>query len=440
MNAQELANKILNTPLINEQDTLKQATRGVVDYFASSLQAKNQFELQQFKDWIMLEGGNKKAWLIGQKQLVTARQAALFNGFQAHYLDYDDVHATVRGHPSSVILSALFASIDKSIQRIDSRRFLTAYVIGVEVMARLGQILNPKLYIRGWHSTITLGGIAATCAIGYLHQYLFLSDAISLAATQSSGMRFVFGSPIKALHAGIAAQNAIQSIDWIKTGLSLPQNPFDKKIGFFMLFGDQCSVEDWGYDWEKNWQIHQLWFKNYPYCSAAAGIADISYKLRNKISNISDILQIEICFYVNSDAALIYQKVDIASQGKFSAEYILASILLNKKLDFQHFEQSQVEPCICQIMSKIHRTYQNNEVNPKKVKIRVQLKNGAILEAISNFPKGSPMNPYSNTQLKEKLELAIGNNSLSQQLYQDISNLKNGINIQDFIQAYQSIL
>ena len=71
----------------------------------------------------MLEGGNKKAWLIGQKQLVTARQAALFNGFQAHYLDYDDVHATVRGHPSSVILSALFASIDKSIQRIDSRRF-----------------------------------------------------------------------------------------------------------------------------------------------------------------------------------------------------------------------------------------------------------------------------------------------------------------------------
>ena len=122
------------------------------------------------------------------------------------------------------------------------------------------------------------------------------------------------------------------------------------------------------------------------------------------------------------------------------AEYILASILLNKKLDFKHFEQSQVEPCICQIMSKIHRTYQNNEVNPKKVKIRVQLKNGAILEASSNFPKGSPMNPYSNTQLKEKLELAIGNNSLSQQLYQDISNLKNGINIQDFIQAYQSIL
>ena len=50
------------------------------------------------------------------------------------------------------------------------------------------------------------------------------------------------------------------------------------------------------------------------------------------------------------------------------------------------------------------------------------------------------MNPYSNTQLKEKLELAIGNNSLSQQLYQDISNLKNGINIKDFIQAYQSIL
>ena len=46
MNAQELANKILNTHLINEQDTLKQATRGYVDYFDSSLQAKNKDELK----------------------------------------------------------------------------------------------------------------------------------------------------------------------------------------------------------------------------------------------------------------------------------------------------------------------------------------------------------------------------------------------------------
>ena len=75
---------------------------------------------------------------------------------------------------------------------------------------------------------------------------------------------FVFGSPIKALHAGIAAQMRFNLLIGLKQVLSLPQNPFDEKIGFFMLFGDQCSVEDWGYDWEKNWQFISFGLKNYP--------------------------------------------------------------------------------------------------------------------------------------------------------------------------------
>ena len=158
MLSRQLADLVMQTPEIDNKDVINAAKRGVIDFFAASLHAINEKETTKIKQWIIDEGGNSKAWLLGHKTKATAAQAALLNGFQAHLLDYDDVHADVRGHPSAVILSALFASIDlTSADKIDGRRFLTAYVIGIEIMARLGQALNPSHYIRGWHSTATLG-------------------------------------------------------------------------------------------------------------------------------------------------------------------------------------------------------------------------------------------------------------------------------------------
>ena len=78
-----------------------------------------------------------------------------------------------------------------------------------------------------------------------------LAQAIALAATQASGMRMVFGSPIKALHAGMAAQSAIQAVEWIEAGLSLEQNAFDENIGFFALFTEKRSPQALLEKWRK---------------------------------------------------------------------------------------------------------------------------------------------------------------------------------------------
>lgn len=441
MNAFDFAEQILSTPLITDSATLKKAQQGIMDYFAASLQARNHKKLQDFKAWINQEGGNPQAWLIGQKQKATARQSALFNGFQAHLLDYDDVHSDVRGHPSAVILSALFASLSsEKSSLVNSQRFLTAYIIGVEVMARLGKAVNPAHYLKGWHSTATLGGIAATCAICYLHKKDFLAQAIALAATQASGMRMVFGSPIKALHAGMAAQSAIQAVEWIEAGLSLEQNAFDENIGFFALFTEKRSPQALLEKWGENWQIDQLWFKTYPYCSAAAGIADLSYQLREELDDPNEIEKIELFFHPNADAALIYRRVQKPSEGRFSAEYLVAAILFGKTLDFQHFEQAECEPDICKLMTKIDRLYQATPENRRAVIIVIRLKNGAILQAQSDYPKGSPMKPYSDEELNQKLAQAINNEAIYRDFSQALSALPEGVEMNAFIQTYQSIL
>ncbi|MBN6066202.1 MmgE/PrpD family protein [Aggregatibacter actinomycetemcomitans] len=432
----------MRTPVVQDEELLRHAAQGVLDYLASSLQARRQPELQQFKQWLAQEGGIGRSLLIGQKSLATARQAALFNGFQAHLLDYDDVHADVRGHPSAVILSALFASIDLTESApIDSRRFLSAYIIGVEVMARFGKALNPSHYLHGWHSTATLGGIAAACALCYLHEYPFFASAPALAATQASGLRLLFGTPIKALHAGIAAQGAIQSVEWLKCGLTAEQDIFDEQLGFFAVFGEKNTALDLG-NWGETWQISQLWFKTYPYCSAAAGVAEAAVNIRQQLATpaqVEDIEDIQLIFHPKTDAALRYRTPKTRAEGRFSAEYVVANTLHRVPLDFQHFAVTEVSPEIQQFMAKIHRTYAPSPENPRAVAIKVRLKNQTFLEAHVAYPKGSPQNPYSADALQNKLFTALNHDETGHVLLAQIQRLKQGVSMQAFIQFLRLI-
>lgn len=437
MNGKQLAELILNTPLIEDETLLSVSTKAIIDYFACCLQAKNETEIQQLKQWIIQEGGKPTAYLIGQKTLATPRQAALFNGFQAHYLDYDDVHEQVRGHPSAVILSALLASIDiNNNVEIDNQRFLSAYIIGVEIMARIGEVLNPQHYQQGFHSTATLGGIAAVTAICYLHNYRFLDQAFALVSTQAGGLRLVFGTSIKPMNAGFAAQSAIQTIEILNTGLTCQADFLDKKVGFLSVYGKnpELDMSDWG----KSWRILTpgLWQKNYSYCSAAATVADAAELIAEHIS-LDEIAEIELEFNPQGDTALIYTRPQTPKEGRFSAEYIVAKILAKESITLESFSEAAISPHIQQIMQKIHRTYGKEQYRYGEVKVR--LKNGEFFSQRIIYPKGSPQTPYDEQAIYSKLENAL-QSTLSQSFFKAAQALKYEGNFVHFLQTYQYLL
>ncbi|WP_085247044.1 MmgE/PrpD family protein [Gilliamella mensalis] len=444
---QQLSFLIRNTPIISNPQVIDCAINGITDYFACTLQACHEDDVHKLLAWIVDEGGNARAWLIGQKKLASARQAALLNGFQAHCLDYDDVHSDVRGHPSAVILSALIASIrlDNAEQKIDGRRFLTAYVIGIEVMALLGQSINPQHYEKGWHATITLGGIAATAAICYLYDEPFLSQALTLAATQASGMRLLMGTPIKFLHAGIAAQHAIQAVEWLRAGIHADQDFLDDKLGFLAIYGQGNTRFDLSH-WGKTWKIVHpgLWFKNYSYCSAAAYIADAGQLLyRNANFSVDKIESITIFFSPpQSDAALIYQMPLLAEQGRFSAEYVLALTLLGLPLSFEQFSAKPIANGIKNLMQKMKRSYQiqltphPQAYNQRYVVVEIVNSTGEKLNQRIDLPKGSPKNPYSQRELSLKLVKAVGDQKTADNLLKDICALAVGLDLHTFLLSH----
>ncbi|GAA5107343.1 MmgE/PrpD family protein [Orbus sasakiae] len=427
-----LIKKILLSQPLHNKAAKDAAIQGIVDYFASSLQARHHTDCQKLWQWIQSEGGTANSWLVGQSQHATARQAALYNGLQAHVLDYDDVHADVRGHPSAVILSALLASLQSADLPTD--RFLSAYIIGIELMAHLGKAVGTEHYQKGWHNTATLGGIAATAAICYYHNYAFIKDALALATTQACGLRLVFGSAIKPLHAGMAAQIAIQSCQWAQAGLTADCDFLDEKSGFLAVYGQgnhALNLDRWG----EPWRIVKpgLWFKQYSYCSAASYVADATQLiLKQHQFSLTQIDDIKIIFSARGDEALIYQSVTHHSQGRFSAEYIVASLLLGRPLTFDSFNNDPIDEPLNIMMAKVRREY-DHKTTQRYATVLIQLKNGQQLSQQIVYPKGSPNNSYSKIELKQKFFNSILDKQAAQYAYDLLMKFTEQTNINSII-------
>ncbi len=141
--------------------------------------------------------GPRNATVLGRSERLDALHAALLNGITSHVLDYDDTHLKTIIHPAGPVASALLALAE--IRPLSGRDLLTAMIIGVEVECRIGNAVYPDHYERGWHITGTAGVFGSAAAVGRAIglDAQKMRWALGLAATQSSGLREMFGTMTK---------------------------------------------------------------------------------------------------------------------------------------------------------------------------------------------------------------------------------------------------
>jgi 2-methylcitrate dehydratase PrpD len=167
--------------------------------------------------------------LTGAKEELTA----LVNGGASHALDFDDVNLAMTGHPSVVLLSALLALAEE--RGSSGRDVLTAFVAGYELQCRLGLLLAPGHYnTLGFHATGTLGsfGAAAACAhlLGLDAQKF--ATALGIAGTQAAGLKSMFGTMCKPLHAGKAAYRGLLAARLARRGFTSRSDVLECPQGF----------------------------------------------------------------------------------------------------------------------------------------------------------------------------------------------------------------
>ncbi|WP_431522652.1 MmgE/PrpD family protein [Rosenbergiella epipactidis] len=329
------------------------ARRGISDFLASLLPVS----LGSLPD------AGKQAVLDNFLTTASAENTALKLGYLSHALDYDDYHAAFRGHPSTVILSSLFA-LSHALGRFTIQDFLDAYIVGVEVAGRLGRAIGTRHYSMGLHSTATLGPLAATAACC---RWLALSleqtqIALGLAATQSSGLRAQFGSATKPLHSGFAARSAVNSVQLAMA--NFPGQESGVLESFLSVFGYHAEQpQQLLADWATPWRIIQpgLEFKRYPTCGGTHSAAEAAFVLRQRCFElgVSDfytaIKRIEVSFPPGADTAPnICHPVD-GVQARFSLEYVIADALVNGSLALEHYTAMPVNSSLSSLAARVER-------------------------------------------------------------------------------------
>lgn len=369
---QQLADLIVHsTPSAGARE---KARAGVLDYVSVALPIVSG----------EIEDKPLRSLLAVFSQQQNAQSWALLLGYAGHALDFDDFHQQFHGHPSAVILPALFAlARDCSVHQghsLNGEQFLDAYVIGVEVAGRLGLAAGAQHYQAGFHNTATLGTIAAAAAAARFIQADVAQTAVILgiAATRASGLRAQFGSSVKPLHAGYAAETAV-----VATQLALAG--FDGKnahvIEAFLSShgGGKQQPEKLTADWAQPWRIITpgLEFKPYPTCAGTHSAADAAFELRarwlaqsgkplNQLAE--DVSRIVVAFPPGGDIAASVRNPATGIEARFSLEYVIAAVLLHNRLSLEDFDERPVDSEIMALARKVIRqpdeTAPRDEIDP----------------------------------------------------------------------------
>ena len=333
-------------------------------------------------------GGKAQATVIGSGFRSSSPMAALANGTMAHALDYDDMTDGIKGHPTAVLMPAVLAVAEEV--KASGREVLQAYALGFEVASKMARAMSPDYFDGlGWHPTgplLTLGAAAASAKLLHLSQEK-TTLALSLAASQASGLRANFGTMTKPFHAGNAARAGILAALLAQEGFTAAPNVLESEAGFCHAFSGgkgyhpERAVQGMGDPFEVI--SPGLMLKRYPSCGGTHSALDaILHLAREHRIKADDVENVDCSLPFDPPRSLIYDRPKQGLEGKFSMHYCMAAALLDGKISLKTFTTEQVmRPKAQQFLPKVSlRAHPEQKGKPSFTPdyyvVTVKLKNG----------------------------------------------------------------
>src|SRR5215467_2009248 len=308
-------------------------------------------------EWARHAAGAGHATVWGQDFKTTAHDAALVNGTAAHALDYDDVTWGLIGHPSVSLVPAIVA-IGETINA-SGRDVLHAYVVGFEVMAKLGRTTQPRHSLDGgWHATGTIGAFGATAACCKLLNLDWeqTARALGIVFSMTSGNVSNFGTMCKPLHAGLAARNGVEAALWAQAGFTSLPHPFDGPRSFHEVYSrglpaDMTPLQELGKDYEL--VVRGVVIKPYPCGVALHPAIDAVHALKHEHHFEPDeVVSGEAGVTRYTYDKLCYLIPNTGLEAKFSMPYTIARAILDDNIGFDTFTDRFVQDATAQALTR----------------------------------------------------------------------------------------
>lgn len=381
----------------------KEASRSIVNWVGCALGGARHETVDRTLEALSEFSGPRAATVLGRKERLDILHASLLNGMSSHVLDFDDTHLETIIHPAGPVAPALLALAER--KALAGADFLHALILGVEVECRVGLSVYPSHYDRGYHITGSAGVFGAAAAAG---KVLGLDErqmtwALGIAATQSSGLREMFGTMCKAFHPGRAAQNGLTAALLASKGFTSSEASLEAPRGFAHVLSGERDFSKLTRGLGETWEVTRNTYKPFPCGIVIHPAIDACIQLRNEHAlSSTDIERVELRVHPLVLELTGKKAPATGLEGKFSVYHSAAVALLRGTVGQKEYSDAAVRDPEAMALRDRVTVMADRNIREEEVHARVVLASGRALQKHIEHVVGSLENPLSDRELETK--------------------------------------
>ena len=403
-------------------EAIRIGTRCLLDGLGLYVAGAEEHSVQLLIEEAEEMGGRPDALLLGRgNKKVPAPIAARVLGTAGHAHDWDDSQVSIDPahiyglltHPTIPPLTSALVMAQK-LGDIDGKSFMLAFLTGFEVECKISEWMLPQHYVKGMHSSGTVGTFGAYAAAAKLLDLKAdkLRGGFGIAASFAAGIRCNFGTMTKPLHVGRAAENGVTAALLAARGFTGDPDALDGPWGFFAVHGGGASAEKISQGFGKTWSIVNpgVSIKPYPCGVLTHPTIDLMLQLVAEHDVKPDEIEtVKVYAGTNILKPIRYPIAVNHLQAKFSLPAALAMIALVRKAGKREFSDEFVGSASMQAMQQRITTELDPEIekmgfDKMRSRITIRLKSGSQIEGCADERyRGGPENPLSDADLEAKV-------------------------------------
>jgi 2-methylcitrate dehydratase PrpD len=385
-------------------EVVRQVKRCLLDYVGLAIGAADQPAVSHALEAVQTLGGAPQASVLGTAVRTSAEHAALVNGIASHVLDYDDTHLPTVVHPTGPAMSAALAVGEW--KNATGRDLITAFALGFEVECRVGLAVHPEHYDAGWHITGTAGAFGAAAAAGRLLglDARRMSWALGMAGSQAAGVREQFGSMTKSLHIGRAAASGVLGAVLASLGFDATEQIFEGRRGFCAVLSTGQHLERLTEKLGQHWEFENNGIKPYACGVVTHPVIDAVRRLREREGlTAAQVQRIDARVHPLVPELTGKREPQAGLEGKFSLYHCAAIALIEGQAGPAQFTDEAVRrPEVVELRRKVE-VQAESTLAENQAEVNITLKDGRTVSAWIEAATGTPQNPVSDQELKDKV-------------------------------------
>lgn len=400
-------------------EVVENGRKSILDGFglavSGSVAKSGELVRQHLSDLGLADGA---ATVIGAGRKVAPRFAAFANGVGIHADDYDDTQLAVAKdrvyglltHPTAPALPAAFAVAES--KKSNGLAMMHAYHLGVELECKIAEAINPRHYQTGFHATATCGTYAAAAAASKLLGFDIDTTlrALSIAGSQSAGLRENFGTMTKPFHAGRSSESGVAAAQFASYGWTATSRILEAPRGFFSAAGGGFDMNAIHGKLGAPWTFADPGVSIKPHPSGSLthpGMTEMLRLIAEHDITPELVKHVRVGTNSNMPNALIHHRPKDELQAKFSMEFCMAILLLERRAGLAEFTDEVVlRPDVKAMIEKIDFVVDDEAeaagYHLMTTIIDIELTDGRKISGRADFGKGSPAFPMSYDEVAGK--------------------------------------